>query len=256
MNTIDFDIPEFKALKKLPDQLFYEGNSALLKKPKISIIGTRKPITYTKTSTFTLANALAKRGIIIVSGAAMGVDAIAHNGAGEGNTIAVMPCGLNHRYPAVNKKLIGNIAQNGLLLSQFNPEFKATPWSFVVRNELVVALGDVLIVTQCDLKSGSMRSVEYALAMGKKIYVLPHRMGESEGTNHLVANNQAEVIYDIESFVQNFGRQEAVEVLDDFTHFCKTNPSYEEAMQKFANELFEAELSGKIEIISGRVVLV
>jgi len=72
-----------------------------------------------------MTNALAKRGVCVVSGAAMGVDAIAHAGAGEENTIAVVGNGLDIRYPALNKSLIENIEKKGLMLSQFNDGFRA-----------------------------------------------------------------------------------------------------------------------------------
>ena len=154
------NIPALSVMKKYPKTLFYKGDLTLLQRPKVSIVGTRNPSNYTREFTYSLAKALAKRGVCVVSGAAMGVDAIAHTGAGEENTIAIVGNGLNIRYPVLNKSLIENIENRGLVMSQFNDGFRATGWSFVVRNELVVALGDSLIVTEAELKSGSMRSVE------------------------------------------------------------------------------------------------
>ena len=175
-NVITEHISELDMMKKYPPELFYKGNLSLLHRPKVSIVGTRRPSAYTRQFTYTLAKALAKRGVCVVSGAAMGVDTIAHEGAGVDNTIAVVANGLDIRYPVINRPLIEGIENRGLILSQFNDGFRATGWSFVVRNELVVALGDLLIVTEADLKSGSMRSVEYALKMGKEIWVLSHRL--------------------------------------------------------------------------------
>jgi DNA processing protein len=186
----------------------------------------------------------------------MGVDAIAHNGAKSSNTIAVLPNGLNHKYPAINKNLLSSIEKDGLLLSQFDDDFKATSWSFVIRNELVVALGDILIVSEAELGSGSMRSIEFALEMGKKIYVLPHRVGESSATNRLLMDNDAEAIYDIEKFVAEISgitKQDKVE--DEFIAFCKTSPTYDEAMALYGDKLFEYELDGYIEIVHGRVLI-
>ena len=91
-------IPNLESMKKYPSTLFYKGNLDLLKRPKVSIVGTRRPSNYTRQFTYSLANALAKRGVCIISGAAMGVDAIAHTGAGENNTIAVVANGLDIRY--------------------------------------------------------------------------------------------------------------------------------------------------------------
>ncbi|KIM10100.1 MAG: DNA polymerase III [Sulfuricurvum sp. PC08-66] len=249
-------IDALDAMKKYPERLSHRGNVALLERQKVSIVGSRKPNQYTQHMTQLLASKLSHVGVCIVSGAAMGVDAIAHKGAGSDSTIAVLPCGIDVRYPAVNAKLIESIEQEGLLLSQFTPDFKATDWSFVLRNEIVVALGDVLIVTQADSNSGSMRSVEFALAMGKKIYVLPHRIGESEGTNMLLAQGKAEAIYDIESFVAQFGRVNApIDKNDAFMLFCARTPTYEEAVAAYGARIFEAELAGEIRVENGKIFL-
>ena len=249
-------IPSLEGMKKYPSTLFYKGNLDLLQRPKVSIVGTRRPSNYTRQCTYTLANALAKRGVCVVSGAAMGVDAIAHAGAGEENTIAVVANGLDIRYPSVNKNLISSIEDKGLLLSQFNDGFRATGWSFVVRNELVVALGDSLIVTEADLNSGSMRSVEYALKMGKKIFVLPQRLDESLGTNQLLQTMNATPIHDIEAFASTFG-QIADDTLekDDFFYFCQKTPTFDESLKKFGDRVYEAELEGIITIENGIVRL-
>ena len=254
-NVIE-QISELQNMKKYPPELFYKGNLGLLKRPKVSIVGTRRPSAYTRQFTYTLAKALAARGVCVVSGAAMGVDGVAHEGAGEGNTIAVVANGLDIRYPVIHKDIIKSIEEKGLILSQFNDGFRATGWSFVVRNELVVALGDILIVTEADLNSGSMRSVEYALKMGKKIYVLPQRLDESLGTNQLLSDGNATAINDVEVFVSRFG-DAATEMMqkDDFFYFCQANPTFDETVEKFGDRVYEAELEGLITIQQGIVRL-
>lgn len=203
-----------------------------------------------------MTQALAERGVCIVSGAAMGVDTIAHTGAGEANTIAVMANGLDIRYPAINKNIIEGIEQKGLTLSQFNDGFRAMGWSFVVRNEIVVALGDVLIVTEADLNSGSMRSVEYALKMGKDIFVLSQRVNESLGTNKLVNEGNATVIANIENFVSRFGEKACQQMeKDDFFYFCQSLPTFDATVSKFGDRVYEAELEGLVTIRNGIVSL-
>ena len=188
----------------------------------------------------------------------MGVDAIAHQGAGAANTIAVMPGGLDIRYPAINAPMIEQIEAQGLLLSQFEDGSRSAHWSFVVRNELVVALGEILIITEADADSGSMRSAEYAQAMGKPIHVLPQALDTSRGTNGLLARGHAEAIYDIEAFADRFGvvpdREDLVR--DDFFYFCQQRPTLDEALSRFGQRVFEAELSGEIQIVSGTIRLV
>ncbi|RUM62188.1 MAG: DNA-processing protein DprA [Sulfurimonas sp.] len=253
MTRLNETFPELQHMKTAPSVLYYEGNRALLKRPKISIVGTRRPSQYTKEITYALASKLAMRGVCIVSGAAMGVDALAHKGAGCNHTIAVMANGLDIVYPKVNRHLIENIASEGLVLSQFDEGFKATRWSFVVRNELVVALGDVLIVTQADANSGTMRSVAYAQAMGKPIYVLPHRLGESEGTQQLLRQGSAEAIYDVEAFTAGFGSTKSTCPSDELLEYCTRGVRYEEALARYGERIFEYELEGRIRIENGNV---
>ncbi|ADV45651.1 DNA-processing protein DprA [Nitratifractor salsuginis] len=247
---------EFETLKKPPERLWYLGNPELLKRRKVSIVGTRRPSAYTREMTHRLAKELAARGVVVVSGAAMGVDAIAHQGAGPASTIAVLGTGVDLRYPAVNAPLIESIEKEGLLLSRFEPGMRATNWSFVVRNELVVALGEVLVITQADRQSGSMRSAEIAGKLGREIWVLPQRLGESEGTNDLLREGVAKPIYSIEEFADRFGTVPAKELpLDDFFYFCQKNPTVDEVLNRFGARLYEAELMGEVEIRDGRVRL-
>jgi DNA processing protein len=251
-------IVALESMKKYPKELYTLGDISLLKRTKVSIVGTRRPSSYTQHQTQQLASALSKRGICIVSGAAMGVDAVAHQGAGLNNTIAVVANSLDIRYPAVNRHMIEDIEEKGLVLSQFPVSTKAAPWSFVVRNELVVALGEVLIVTEADENSGSMRSVEFAQKMGKKIYVLSHRLGESNGTNQLLRDGLAEAIYDIEDFANEFGiipQSEAVP-RDDFFYFCQKSPTFDDAISEYGDRVYEAELDGLVYIENGLVRLV
>jgi len=245
-------ILELDSMKSYPNNLFFQGNLELLKRKKISIIGSRKPTKYSRNIVQNLASSLSSAGLCVVSGGAMGIDAIAHSGAGSANTISVLPCGVDIRYPAVNKSLLDSIAEEGLLLSQFEDGSKARPYTFVVRNELVVALGDVLVVGEAELESGSMRSIEFALKMNKDIYVLPHRLGESSATHKLLAEGKAKAIHNIEEFVLNFSDGISRDS-DDFLEYCQHNPTYEEALKKFPSRVFEAELSGEIEIKNARV---
>jgi len=244
---------ELSGLESPVNRLYYIGNTSLLSAPKVSIVGARKAYPYTRMMTHNLALALNKRDVCVVSGGAMGVDAIAHEGAFP-NTIAVLANGLDIIYPKVNKKLLEKIASDSLLLSEYRDGEEARGYTFVERNRIVVALGEVLVISQADLDSGSMRSAEFALQTGKKIYVLPHRLDESKGTMKLLKEGQAELITDIDAFADMFGEydQEA----DPFLAFCAQTPSYDEALRFDGQKLFEYELSGKIKVAEGKVYLV
>ncbi len=256
IKTIDFHIPELDAMKKYPKEIFYIGNAELLKRPKISIVGSRKPNQYARQFSHEIASKLSQAGVCIVSGGAIGVDAICHKAAGANNTIMVAGTGLDKRYPAINRNIIEEIEKKGLVLSQFQAGVPSNKYNFPLRNELVVALGDILIVTYADINSGTMRSVEYALKMGKEVYVLPHRIGESDGTNKLLNKGLAQAIYDVDEFVAKFGCvKENNIVRDEFLEYCKTNPTYDEAIAKFGAKIFEYELSGKIIVKNGKIFI-
>ena len=246
---------ELQNIKSPPKSLFFVGDETLLKKPKISIVGSRRPNSYTKEFTYKLAKELSKIGICVVSGGAMGVDAIAHQGAYP-NTIAILANSLEYFYPAVNEKLLSNIYQNSLALSEYEKDYKARPYSFVLRNRLVVGLSQALIITQADENSGSLRSAEFALKEGKKIYVLPHRLGESKGTQKLIEEKKAEIIYNFSTFISQFGTIIKSNNKDEILEYFQTNPSLDDALKKYGTKVYEYELDGKIEIKNLKVYII
>jgi len=248
---IDTSIKELNKMKKYPNEIFYKGNIDFIKKRKVSIVGTRKPNSYTKQFTYKIAKELSKRGIIIVSGAAIGVDAISHSAAGEDNTIAVVANGLDIKYPAINSKLITAIENNGLVISTYKDGTKPKKYTFVHRNELVVALGEILIVTQADEKSGTLTSINYALEMGKKVYTIPHRLNESLGTQKLIAQGLIEPIYNLEKFLDSFGIISKEH--NELDAYINSFPLYEDALKKYDNKIYELELEGKIIIENGYI---
>ena len=256
IKKIDFEISELNTMKKYPNDLYYIGNINLLDKIKVSIVGSRSPNQYARNLISEISSKLSKVGVCVVSGGAMGIDAVAHQNAKYENTIMVAGTGLDKRYPAINKKMIQSIEEKGLVLSQFESGVQSYRWNFPLRNELVVALGDVLIVAYADTNSGTMRSVEYALKMGKEIYVLPHRIGDSIGTNKLLKDSMAKAIYDIDQFVNKFGSYVSSDASDDFLKYCNTNPTYDESVERYGSMVFEYELMGSIEVIDGRITTI
>ena len=243
------------ALTSPVTELFYQGDVSLLNGKKVAIVGTRRPSLYTKNTAFALANALKDAGVTVVSGAAMGVDAQAHKGAFP-KTIAVMANSLDIKAPAVNKGLIESMATASLCLSEYPQTTHPTKYSFVQRNRIVVALSDVVVLAEADLNSGTMRSAEFALKMGKPIFVLPHQMGESLGTNKLLQEGKAEVIYSVESFLEHLKISKPIVAQEDeLLAFCVNQPTYDEVVAQFKERLFEYELLGKVSVVNGRVIV-
>ena len=252
MKKLDCQISNFNSLKDKPKEIYYKGDLSLLDKRRVSIVGTRHPISYTKQMCLRLGNALKKRGVCVVSGGAMGVDALAHKSSFP-NTVGIMANSLDIIYPKVNYSLLKSMESESLLLSEYSENTKATRYSFVLRNRLVVALGEVLIVAQADLNSGSMRSIELALKQNKKIFVFPHRLEDSPGTNQLLKDGVATAIYDIETFADLFGKIDIES--DEILEFCKNNDNLQDAIFKYGDKIYEYELEGKIIIKNLRVIV-
>ncbi len=232
-------------IKNPPKKLFYKGDISLLNKKIVAIVGSRRPNAYTKNLVKSLASELSKRDIFVVSGAAMGVDALAHLGSFP-KTIGVMANSLDFIYPKVNEELIKKMEKECLVISEYEPSMRATKWSFVQRNRIVVGLSSAVVIAQADEKSGSMRSAEFALQEKKPLFVLPQRLHESKGTNRLLSDGKAKLISDIEEFADMFGKVQKND--DEVLEFCKNEPSLEKCLAKFGDLIYEYELDGKISI--------
>ena len=250
-------INEFQSLKKPPKQIYYKGNLELLKMPKIGIVGSRKMSVYTKNLVQIIAKKLSNAGICIVSGGAIGVD-IESAKASLPYHIGIFANGLNEIYPKSNEQIIKQIYANALALSENEPNYIPLKHDFLERNRLVVALSDALIIAQASLKSGSLNSAKHALELNKDIYVLPQRINESDGTNELLANYKAKIIYDIDIFLEQMKERLSmqkcyIDEKDDFLEFCKNGVSLDEALEKYGDLVYDYELDGKI-IIDGVLI--
>lgn len=194
------DIPDrLKQIPSPPKQLFALGDTSLLShKYTLSVVGSRKITTYGNFVTNHLTSEVAAQGVTIVSGLALGVDAAAHRAALEvnGNTIAVLPCGLDAIYPATNRGLAKLILENnGLLISEYSPGTPALVQNFIARNRLVSGLGDGLLVTESGIKSGTIHTANFALEQGKVVMAVPGNINSpaSQGTNSLIQTGASPV---------------------------------------------------------------
>jgi DNA processing protein len=175
-----------------PKSLYCLGNVALLDKhPKLSVVGSRKITHYGKQVTSQLSREAAERSIVIVSGLALGIDAIAHESAlkAKGDTIAVMPCGLDTIAPSTNRDLARRIlAENGLLVSEYPEGTPPMRQNFIARNRIVSGICDALLVTEAAEKSGTLHTTAFALEQGKTVMAVPGNItsAQSAGTNNLI----------------------------------------------------------------------
>lgn len=167
------------ALKNVPSpplNIYYKGILPENRQPTIAVIGPRKPTEYARTVTHQFATALAKSGVIIVSGLAFGVDAIAHQATLEagGTTIAVLAGGLDKIYPSSHKELAQKIiSQGGALISEKEAGYEARPYDFLSRNRLVSGLADAVLIPEAAIRSGTLSTVRHAIEQGKTVFVIP-----------------------------------------------------------------------------------
>ncbi len=246
MNIIKKIPKELLELKNPPKELYFKGNIDLLNAPKIAIIGSRRASVYTKNCVLSLANMLKNAGVVVVSGGAIGVDIKAHEGAMP-LSIGVFANGLDEIYPRSNERSIKELYKNALAISENEPNYKAKPYDFLLRNRLIIALSKAVVIAQADLKSGSMQSARLCKELKKELFVLPQRLNESEGTNLLLAKKEASLINDFKAFVKLFA-QPKEEEKDEFLEFCKKENSLDKILAKFGNLVYEYELLGKLEI--------
>lgn len=182
-----------KNIPNPPERLYIEGSSfsSLMERPRVAIVGSRKVTPYGRAVTQMLAKDLAKQGIVIVSGLALGTDAIAHKAALEagGSTIAILPGGLGKIYPSSHHALAKDIIrQGGALLSEYSEGTAPFKHHFVARNRIVSGISDALLVTQAAGKSGTMHTAEFARAQGRPIFAVPGDITNEaySGTNILI----------------------------------------------------------------------
>lgn len=176
-----------------PKQIYVEGDSGLLKKDSIAIVGTRKCSKYGKECTQKFATLLAKENITIVSGLALGIDTIAHYYSMKeiGKTIAVIGSGFNHIYPEENRYLAEQILQNeGCIVSEYPPEEPMDKAYFPKRNRIISGLAMGVLVVEGRYRSGSMITARYAIKQNKQVFCIPNKIDEPAGyiPNLLIQN--------------------------------------------------------------------
>ncbi|MBO9573291.1 MAG: DNA-processing protein DprA, partial [Chitinophagaceae bacterium] len=183
-----------------PTLLFYKGNADLNSERIISIVGTRRNTEYGKEATEKIIKELANHDVIIISGLAFGIDAIAHKAALHNNlkTVGVIAHGMDIIYPPENKGLAKEMLVSGGILTEFTSFTKPDKFNFPSRNRIVAGLSDATLIIESSIKGGSMITAEIAEGYHKDVFAVPGRITESrsEGCNRLIRDNKAAIISD------------------------------------------------------------
>ena len=156
----------------------------------IGIVGTRNATAYGKRTSHVLAGSLAKVGVIIISGGAVGIDSLSHTAALEvgGVTLCVLGCGINYPYLMNNVRMRNTIAERGALISEYPPDYPPGKYTFPERNRIISGLSDGVLVIEAGAKSGSLITARNALEQNRDVFAVMGNITSpySQGTNALI----------------------------------------------------------------------
>lgn len=233
-----------------PKELFYIGETLTEYLPSVTIVGSRKLSNYGKEVTYRLAYDLAKQGITIVSGLALGADGVAHQGALDagGRTIAVLACGLDEIYPASHRNLaIDILKKGGTIISEYAVGTQPFKQNFIARNRIVSGLSDMVVITEAAEASGSLVTANFAIEQNKLVGAIPGLItsGSSKGTNNLLKSG-AQIITDAQDILDSLGiikGQAREEVFGD----TKEEQIIIDIMKEGVSELDQIQIKSQLE---------
>ena len=179
-----------RSLKDPPAVLYYAGklpdfNNRLC----IAAVGTRKMSEYGMRAAYKIAYETAAAGAVVVSGMALGIDAVCASAAiaAKGTTVAVLGCGIDVVYPKQHARLCEAIKENGAIITEYPPSTEPRGFHFPIRNRIISGLSQGTVVIDADVNSGSMITAKTAILQGRDIYAVPCNIdSEKSGTNELI----------------------------------------------------------------------
>jgi len=174
-----------------PEKLYVEGNLSPEEKYPLAVVGTRRPSEYGKRVATELVKNLARLGLTIISGLALGIDGLAHEAALKvgGRTIAVLGSGIDIIYPASHKKLAEDIIKSGgVIVSEYPPGTSPSKLTFPARNRIIAGLSLGTLVIEAPERSGAMITARFALEQGRDVFAVPGSISNlnSAGCNKLI----------------------------------------------------------------------
>jgi DNA processing protein len=178
------------AIHAPPKQLYVAGQLPAVEH-WVAVVGSRKATTYGRDVAHSISAGLARRGVVIVSGFALGIDSAAHQAALEagGQTVAVMGGGLNQLYPSSNRQLAEQIVKRGgALISEYEPDAPLLRQQFPARNRIIAGLCQLTVVVEAALSSGSLITATMALEENREVMAVPGNINQpaSAGCNNLI----------------------------------------------------------------------
>lgn len=196
---LDDDYPRrLKYFDQSPVILYYLGNGKLNPQRTVGVVGTRKPSDYGSIQCEHIVEGLKSYGVSIISGLAFGIDTISHRSAVDTSqeTIGILGHGLDMIYPSSNRQLSNKMIEHGGLLTEFGHGTKPDRENFPMRNRIIAALSDAVIIVESAVKGGSIITAEFADAYNKDVFAMPGRVDDpmSAGPNKLIKSHKAHMV--------------------------------------------------------------
>lgn len=213
VHVLTWNSPEYpdilRHLSDPPPVLFLRGRVELLARAgTVTVVGARRATTRARDVAERLGISLARSGVVVASGLALGVDGAVHAGVlqGGGDAIAVLGTGPDVVYPRAHRALFEGIVDRGLIVSEFLPGTTAAPYHFPRRNRILAALASTIVVVEAGRRSGALITVDHALDIGRDVWVVPGPIESStcEGSNRLLGEG-ARPLLTIPDFVDAVG---------------------------------------------------
>ena len=205
----DDDYPQ--ALLNIPDPpllLYVKGRPGLLNRPALAVVGSRNATPQGIGNAEAFAKTLSDAGLCIISGMAHGIDAAAHRGAlrGQGSSIAIVGTGLDKVYPAANRELAHELAQQGALVSEFPLGTPPLAANFPRRNRLISGMSAGCLVVEAGLQSGSLITARMALEQGRDVFAIPGSIHapQSKGC-HALLKQGAKLVETAQDILEELG---------------------------------------------------
>lgn len=205
--------PSLKEIPLPPFGIYFRGSLPPEDAVSLSVVGTRKATPEGEELAYEFARALAARGINIVSGLALGIDAASHKGAlKSGRTLAVLATGVDDPYPHLNKRLAEDILESGgALVSEYPPGSTAFPSRFLERNRIISGLSRAVVLIEAPERSGSLATARFALEQNRDIFVVPGPAGHKNYKgSHALIREGARLVSSPEEILEDLGLMDKI----------------------------------------------
>lgn len=210
LNVVTWNSPSFprllSSIDNPPPVLYYRGELRPQDELAVALVGTRSPSVAGKEVAARLAYDLAQNGVTVVSGLALGIDAVAHREAlrAGGRTLAVLGCGLDSVYPSSHRALADKIVTSGALLSDYALGVKPEARNFPPRNRLISGLALGTVVVEAGIRSGALITLQFALEQGRETFAVPGNVQSRSamGTNAAIQKGHAKLVTCVQDILE------------------------------------------------------